>query len=954
MKFTFKTSFLRGSVLSAAGVLLIAFSASAGNVPGNLGSGLDVLLREHVARQQLNQRDGKRGGGIEAALAEQAQGYRDISFANKTGQVKVYIHLAPRNAKGKFRPESVLPSSASICAVDMGYRSGVIEAWVGLDDVAALANDKRVKSLALAIKPIQDVGLATSQGVINHRIDQISQDGTGITVGAMSDSYDNAGGAATDVSTGDLPGAGNPLGNTLPVVVVDDPIAGTDEGRAMMQIIHDEAPKAKLGFATASGGQVSFADNIRSLAGFPAGTHTVPGFNADVIVDDLYYSDSPMFGTSLVGRAVNEVAAAGVAYFSSGGNRPAVNGYFSDYRNVPAGDPSELAAAIAGTNLNFTGVDPALYAGGLHNYRTDGGLDVAQTISQGEATNATNMSFQWDDPYDVDPPTFNPTPVFMSSGTINDATPVDFVVPLTAGTQYRIAITATSGDFDAILTLIDPNGAAILSNYDTTIDEEVFVFAATTGNHIIRVTRFASTTGNFDVNVNVASGVQRVTTDFNLLFFRTDTGAFVSAFSSKNLATNQPLELANVPFSAANGRRFQLVIARANIPTAPIPASKLRYVMTVVGGPVEYFDYQTPITFGHNHEAGCISVAAYSPFRPYAPEDFTSPGPAYIYFDEMANRLSAPIIRQKPDVAAQDGVNNTFFGGDSTSDVDTFPNFFGTSAAAPSAAGIAALVLQANGGPGSVTQPQMRTILQRSGYDHDLDPLFSSGSVRTPNGGKLSITARGFTGNGNYSDTRNISVDDLNSFAVTYVGPGSVSTLSINLSAANNNGGSDLGPVPGLVWDRRARTPVGVNSGFIFTVGSTQGGITAGDIMASYSMDPPAPASIGNQFYQLDLTFTPGAFTGGRGFTFGADRDELRTAVVTAPATGFGNSADLLGRTVKHPENTASAGGAVFSGMMNDGSMFSGTITNRLGKGYSPLDGYGFINAQEAVAQPLP
>ena len=48
---------------------------------------------------------------------------------------------------------------------------------------------------------------------------------------------------------------------------------------------------------------------------------------------------------------------------------------------------------------------------------------------------------------------------------------------------------------------------------------------------------------------------------------------------------------------------------------------------------MEYFDYKTPITFGHNHEPGAISAAAYSPFRPYIPEDFTSPGPSYIYFD---------------------------------------------------------------------------------------------------------------------------------------------------------------------------------------------------------------------------------------------------------------------------------------------------------------------------------
>ena len=952
MKFT--TSIFRASALSAAGVFFLALSASAGSVPGNLGSGLDVLVRERVAQQQ-NARSKRMP--VDARLAEQAQSYRDLSFSNNAGQIKVYVHLLPRTEKGEFRPESVLPKSASITAVDMSYRSGVIEAWVNLDDVAALAGDKRIKSIALAIKPILEVGAVTSQGVVQHRVDQVTQTGQGITVGAMSDSYDKNASATTrapaDVTSGDLPGTTNPFGNNEPVVVLDDPLTGTDEGRAMMQLIHDMAPKAKLGFATASAGQVSFADNIRSLAGFPSGSHRVPGFNADVIVDDLFYSDSPMFGTSLVGRAVNEVAAAGVSYFSSAGNRPAANGYFSDYRNVPA---DNLAAATAGTNLNFTGVDPALYAGGFHNFRSDGGQDIAQTVSQGVSATVPSISFQWDDPYDVDPPSFG-APFFMSSGTSTSTTvPVTFVLPgLTAGRQYRVGVTANppppANPFDAVVEIVDPNGAVLLRQ-DTGTDEEVFFFASISGDYTVRVYSFnATTNGPFDIVANVANGVPRITTDFNLLFFQTN-GAFFGSLSAKNFLSNQPIEIGSVPFNSTARPQLQFVIARATVPTAPVPATKVRYVLTSVAGPVEYFDYQTPISFGHNHEPGAISAAAYSPFRAYIPEDFTSPGPSYIYFDQAGNRLAQPVIRQKPDVAAQDGANNTFFGSDSAADTDAFPNFYGTSAAAPHAAGIAALVLQANGGPGSVTQPQMRTILQRSGFPHDLDPLYSSGSTRTSTGGKLTITARGPNGNLNYSDGRSTATDDLNSFAVTYVGPGSVNTLSINVSTGNTTGGSELGPVPGLVWDTRARTTA-TTSGFSFTVGNTLGGITAANIMSAYSMPAPAPAVAG-QFLQLDLTFATGSLSGGRGFTFGADRDEQRTQSTTTATTGFGNSGDLLGATVAIPSGVVVPGGATFTGTDSNGMQLSGTITNKIGKGYSPLDGYGFINVQEAVAQPLP
>ncbi len=55
-------------------------------------------------------------------------------------------------------------------------------------------------------------------------------DGSGVTLGVLSDSYDNLGGAATDVASGDLPGPDNPEGNTIPVNVLEDlPSGGIDE-----------------------------------------------------------------------------------------------------------------------------------------------------------------------------------------------------------------------------------------------------------------------------------------------------------------------------------------------------------------------------------------------------------------------------------------------------------------------------------------------------------------------------------------------------------------------------------------------------------------------------------------------------------------------------------------------------------------------------------------------------
>lgn len=931
------------------GALLLAPAATvfAGPVPGNLGSGLDVLVRERLAAQTAAvSARGSAAAAVDPALREQASATRNLAFTTEQDQVKVYIHLTDPSVLR--RRGGVLPASAIVTATDLTYRGGVIEAFVGLNDVVALAKTPGVSSVVLAVKPLLDVGATTSQGVVQHRVNTISQTGAGITIGVMSDSFDTTAsttdGYLADQISGDLPGPSNTVGRPLAVVVLDDPIAGgSDEGRAMAQIVHDMAPGARLGFATASTGQLSFANNIRSLAGLPSGTNTVAGFAANVIVDDLFYSDSPMFGTSIVGRAVNEVAGLGVAYFSSAGNRAAQQGYFSDARIV-----TPAAGLAANPTLDFGSVPAGLYAGGFHNFRTDGTTtDIAQNIVGGGT-----ISFQWDDPFDVTPPSFNPTPFFSASSTATSTTtPAGVVLPnLTAGTQYRVTVVATAGsNLDAVVQIVTPSGTSLLTQ-DTGLDEELFFFAPESGNYTVNVRAFtAATVGAFDLNAHVAAGVQRVTTDYNLLFFSA-AGAYISSatLAANNIASNQPLELGALPAGVS-----QLVIARANTPVAPVLATKVRYVMTS-GRPTEYFDYQTPITFGHNHEPGAISAAAHSPFPPFLPEDYSSPGPTYILFDPAGNRLPAPVVRQKPDVAAATNVNTTFFGGDSSRDADTFPNFGGTSAAAPHAAAIAALVLQSRGGPGSVTQPQMRAILQNTAFPHDLDPFYASGAARASNGGKVTITVRGNANGFSFSDATNLSTTDTNVVAVSYVGPSAISTLAFDMRGGNTAGGNQVTGLttPGLVLDTRT----GSTAAFPFTVGRTTGSLTAGAITAAFANQAPAPSLTG-QFFTLNLTFAGNAFSGGSGFTFGIDRDEFSGAN-NPVASNFGNNADVWGINYSIPAGVLAtpidpsgvpARGVRFSGTLADGSTFSGVIQNKNGKGYSPLDGYGYINAQSAV-----
>ena len=82
----------------------------------------------------------------------------------------------------------------------------------------------------------------------------------------------------------------------------------------MCQIVHDIAPKARVGFASADVGELGFANNIRALAGLPGFTYpaaTQQGFAADVVCDDVLYIDEPMFQDGIVAQGVNDVVSAG-------------------------------------------------------------------------------------------------------------------------------------------------------------------------------------------------------------------------------------------------------------------------------------------------------------------------------------------------------------------------------------------------------------------------------------------------------------------------------------------------------------------------------------------------------------------------------------------------------------------------------------------------------------------
>jgi subtilisin family serine protease len=241
-----------------------------------------------------------------------------------------------------------------------------IRAWLPLDRMEDLAAMPEVAAIRPAATPVHR-RLTTSEGDVAHRANlaraTFGIDGSGVTVGVLSDSVDNL---ATVQGSGDLG----------PVTVLPglSGVPATGEGTALLEIVYDLAPGAALMFATTGDSEAAMATNILALR--DAG--------CDILVDDVAFPTEPVFQDGIIAQAVETVAAGGAVYVSAAGNGGNLDsGTSGTWEGDFAASTSTVAVGSTQETLHDFG------AGAVHDAIT--ALPNAPPVI---------ITLQWSDPFD--------------------------------------------------------------------------------------------------------------------------------------------------------------------------------------------------------------------------------------------------------------------------------------------------------------------------------------------------------------------------------------------------------------------------------------------------------------------------------------------------------------------------------------------------------------------------
>jgi hypothetical protein len=543
---------------------------------------------------------------------------------------------------------------------------------------------------------------AVSQGDVSLRADiaraRYGVDGTGITVGVLSDSFacnPPAFQPGAPTSTKDQDVSNDELPSSITILKDGQCLDSTDEGRAMGQLIHDVAPGASLAFHTAFESELDFAEGILRLK----------NAGADVIVDDARYFSEPFFSDGMIAQAVDNVAGGGVPYFSSAGNS-ARESYDSDYRPVNV-------LTNAGSNLN----GGAAVLRRFHDFDPGPDTQILQPVEVAPDGGAGLIifSFQWDQPHKRATTYALDKAGLDSTNAKGATTDLDIVVFDYKGHVVRRCPPGVSQGITCQI-------AGDRNIGGDAVDLSVIYYAGPPKQPQRFYIGFVYSGGDAS-----AGAVKRVKYTWSEL---------QGSFDILQFATHSPTS-----YGHSNAAGNIAVGAASWYATLPFSTS----------GRVPPNDLSDP---DEPRIAPSLAVCA-----PACLNDFSSAGGIPILFDKFGNRLAQPDVRRVPSVTGPDAGNTSFFFSDSSYDDDDgdganspfstfvsptldqagdeYPNFAGTSASVAHVAAVAALMLDRNPG---LTQSRVRRILEASATPRPINKRYTSNRplITTP------ITVNGY------------------------------------------------------------------------------------------------------------------------------------------------------------------------------------------------------------------
>jgi hypothetical protein len=209
--------------------------------------------------------------------------------------VYVYVYVKPG-----YSTHIIDSSVNEVTNRDENYHIAV--AWVDIQALEQLASLEGVRTIREVTTPVINTGSVTTAGDAIHKTVNVRSTygnrGAGMKVGIISDGVDSL---TSAIASGDLPADVTVLSNTH----------GGDEGTAMLEIVYDMAPDAKLYFHDVGSNNLAFNAAVDELV----------ANGCMVICDDISWPSEPSFEDGIVASHIKAVLAGNnIIYISSAGN----------------------------------------------------------------------------------------------------------------------------------------------------------------------------------------------------------------------------------------------------------------------------------------------------------------------------------------------------------------------------------------------------------------------------------------------------------------------------------------------------------------------------------------------------------------------------------------------------------------------------------------------------------